>query len=96
MTSIELAAFLATSVLTGAAWVAVGACVFLVSAKGGPGIAKAIIEPPDVITDRQPPREGLRESVVLYGRVVRSVLVFVGLFMIVCGLIVIAGIALAG
>jgi hypothetical protein len=77
----------------GIAMIAVGTGLLLASAKAGPGIAQAIVNPPDVITDRRPPDAELLQSVALYGRAVRAVLVFASLLLIVCGLIVVTGIA---
>jgi hypothetical protein len=70
-----------------------GAAIFVVAvllvryaATAGHGVAGAIINPPDLITDRRPPRQDVERSVGFYGRVIRVVLVVWGSFLGLFGL----------
>ncbi|MEA2425527.1 MAG: hypothetical protein QOH13_1937 [Thermoleophilaceae bacterium] len=64
---------------------AFGATVVRFSQSIGLGIANSIIRRPDLITDRQPPRDGLRESSTFFGRCIGAFLVLWGALWILVG-----------
>ena len=77
--------------LLGLLALAFGLLVVRYNQRIGIGLASAIIRPPDIITDRQPPDERLRESGVFIGRGIGAFLVLWG-----AGFVVAGGAALLG
>jgi hypothetical protein len=84
-TGLPLALAALSSRLLGVVAIVFGVTVVRFSQTIGVGIANAIIRKPDIITEPQPPKEGLRESATFFGRCIGVFLVPWGALWVVAG-----------